>query len=905
MNIQKSFIFGLFLAILLVFSGCSGNNSDSPASAPTGTDVNTTVPDSNTTLPPVDVNSTTVTVILPIPAKSDLVRNSQTVLVTVRAYDSAKLPYSNGLIKLTYPNDVLSGRDIGSFDKYSSALTNGVATFTYTAPANLDANKSNIVFGFYHDSTPADVKAYTFSIVPETNQTVSYSYALSSSLDSGEISTNLKSSKEISFSVFDDKNISVPASSISSINILSLEPSVGMLEDPIRSITDANLTFSAQNDVKINFKTNTTSGIVPLKVKVNFVDTKINSIEKVFNVVVFSGEPTAMSISYASTSHQATQFKEKMVVAITDSYGNKVNTSPGLSVSMIAGYVADVSGPLNKMYHDGSINATLDKGLFSLNGGTVAKIDLLSGGSGYLTAPTVSLAGGDGKFSAQAVLSKSGSITNISILNGGSEFTTAPEVVITGTGYGFIGIAKLSTTGGFKTISLDNPGDGYVTAPTLTATGGGIGFEAQTILEATGNVKSVSLINPGTGYQVGDRLGFIGDGKDALVLITGVNGTGGITTFALQKGSEWTNATVDTTTAGNKDASFTATIGFKIKEIKLISGGSGYTSSALTFDGSPDIVAIASGELSKSLASVQILSGGYGYKTPSVSIVGDGKNAYAYATVKYPVDHIEISNGGTGYTDGALTFTSAIGDTGTGTQANAKIFGGFDTSLDSGDYKLAVFGNGYTYNVSGKWDFSFNSVSELTLSNFYGGNSTSGLGFAIGNNFRQDSCEFAKEWTATVGLTSGNTFDVNGLAELDIDYDHYLVGKDVVVMANLLGLQNSLGESVVLGEATKHTLRGTGLNAGSISVGTNVNSKTSRLDISLNDTVDYLKNSGYVFDVKVSGKDIIVENVETLMSNGIDDCTESSGRAYVDITYSSGDQEGTISLENLVITNEF
>jgi hypothetical protein len=365
MNIQKSFFYGLFLALLLVFSGCSGNNSDSPASAPSATD---TVVDENGTLTPIDVNSTAVTVVLPVSSRV-LTLNAEVVQIEVRVFDNANLPYSDGLIKLKYPNDVLSGRDVGSFDKLSSVVTNGKAIFNYTAPVNLDANTSDIIFGFYHDSTPTNVKAYTFSIVPETNQTISNNYVLQSSLDGSNVSMNLSSSKSVVFYVSDDNNVTLPDSSISSIKVVSLNPALVTLTDLVSGTTNTEITVSGKNSVSLNATSNTISGIAPLRATVDFINSNGDpvTIEKVFNIIVLSGPPTAMSLSYASTEHTDEQksrakFVENWILTVTDKYNNRVNTNPGISMGMLAGYVqssAATPNVANYLYYSVSPGATL------------------------------------------------------------------------------------------------------------------------------------------------------------------------------------------------------------------------------------------------------------------------------------------------------------------------------------------------------------------------------------------------------------------------------------------------------------------------------------------------------------------------------------------------------------------
>ena len=58
---------------------------------------------------------------------------------------------------------------------------------------------------------------------------------------------------------------------------------------------------------------------------------------------VASGPPSAISISYVSTGHDASKskYEEKFAISVTDEYGNKVNTRPYISLGVIAGYAVD------------------------------------------------------------------------------------------------------------------------------------------------------------------------------------------------------------------------------------------------------------------------------------------------------------------------------------------------------------------------------------------------------------------------------------------------------------------------------------------------------------------------------------------------------------------------------------
>lgn len=75
-------------------------------------------------------------------------------------------------------------------------------------------------------------------------------------------------------------------------------------------------------------------------------------------------------------------------------------------------------------------------------GGVVTSINVLTGGSGYLTAPTVTF--GTGGASATAVIS-GGVVTNIIVTGGGSGYTATPSITLTGgSGTGATAVAVVS-----------------------------------------------------------------------------------------------------------------------------------------------------------------------------------------------------------------------------------------------------------------------------------------------------------------------------------------------------------------------------------------------------------------------------------------------------------------------------
>jgi len=330
---KSSFVLLLLFSFFLI--GCQKNNSET---GPTGAGAT-----SNPSFVP-SVTDSNVTVILPVSA-SVVTLNNEAVNIQVKVYDNLNTPYSSGNIKVIYPDEVKAGRDVGSFQSITVPVNNGIANFAYTAPNNLESDTSDIYFSFYHDSEPSRIKTFTISISPTIGQTILSSYKLNSSIGT-DVSIGLNSEKLISFYVQNEKNELLEDSKINSITISLMNPSLATLEDRLGN-TGTSLTVNSKNNANINIKSNTKSGIVPIKIDAVFLDvnSKIKTLSEVFNILVLSGPPSAMSLSYAGTDQIAehAKFVENWVLTVTDKYNNLVNTNPAVSMGMIAGFAQDSS----------------------------------------------------------------------------------------------------------------------------------------------------------------------------------------------------------------------------------------------------------------------------------------------------------------------------------------------------------------------------------------------------------------------------------------------------------------------------------------------------------------------------------------------------------------------------------
>jgi hypothetical protein len=154
-----------------------------------------------------------------------------------------------------------------------------------------------------------------------------------------------------------------------------------------------------------------------------------------------------------------------------------------------------------------------NKGLFTwdgtdlLNVGGVGRIGLTSRGSGYTSAPAVTISAPNQTNGTQATAEATitaNAVSSIVVTNGGSGYTSAPTVTITGGGgTGANAIAQLLTfTKGALYIQVTNSGSGYNPAspPAVTITGGGGANATATAIVFGNAVTEVIMTNVGNNF---------------------------------------------------------------------------------------------------------------------------------------------------------------------------------------------------------------------------------------------------------------------------------------------------------------------------------------------------------------------------------------------------------------------
>ena len=155
----------------------------------------------------------------------------------------------------------------------------------------------------------------------------------------------------------------------------------------------------------------------------------------------------------------------------------------------------------------------------SLATGSIHKIDVVSGGTGYTNAPTIQIEGpvsGGRAATAVALTTSFGtsqfktlSVSEIKITDPGFGYTSIPAVeFITddGKGSGAVGAAGIATTGSVGIITFTSTGDLYSENPSVTfsaAPAGGVtAIGTAFINTTTRKVSRIEVTNSGFGYTV-------------------------------------------------------------------------------------------------------------------------------------------------------------------------------------------------------------------------------------------------------------------------------------------------------------------------------------------------------------------------------------------------------------------
>jgi Tfp pilus assembly protein PilX len=331
--------------------------------------------------------------------------------------------------------------------------------------------------------------------------------------------------------------------------------------------------------------------------------------------------------------------------------------------------------------------------------GTVGSVSITDPGTGYNSAPNVSLSGGGGSGAAATAVIGSvstGTISSITLNNPGSGYSTQPTVTIIGDGTGASAVATI-IGGAVTAVTLGSAGNMcYQTAPSVSfAGGGGTGAAATAVLGSNTCIYSISGGTCSSWKNNTYTTSATGGSNDFSASITYKNGTGGIQSVGITNpGTGYTAVPTILSVSGHGTCTpgATITLGKHVASFTLTNGGSGY-SSAPTVTIAPGVGTGAvpsatatvggGGSHAGEIANIAVTNGGSAYTYATVTISGGGgTNATATANLATTnqLTAINITNGGSGYTS-APTVTLNGGGCGstcgaaTAFLANGAIYG--------------------------------------------------------------------------------------------------------------------------------------------------------------------------------------------------------------------------------------
>jgi len=350
---KKRTIYALIIA--LVLSACGSNDLEDAKKTQSSTPVNNPNGMGNS-----DVNNSVpmvLTIIDPISRIMDINKSGIERAIKVHlAKGSTAIGGKN--IKISNPIDAFNGSFFVNIVKTDST---GNAVFAYTAPPSIIDSKFIVDFCLEENislcgKVSINLRKGTINLQDnnDTNDTgndfVNYGMTFKDK-DNGN-TLGLDERKLFIVSLIDkDTKQPIPASQIKKITMKSSKPKVIKLIDPSDAVgaAVAELEVIGKSSANIYLKASKTiSGLSDIKVTIKYKNQKgyDRVISRTYAITVLAGPPTALSITDAGTAYnkETKWFEQKFLISASDKYSNKINTSPTISVSVMAGFAKDNNG---------------------------------------------------------------------------------------------------------------------------------------------------------------------------------------------------------------------------------------------------------------------------------------------------------------------------------------------------------------------------------------------------------------------------------------------------------------------------------------------------------------------------------------------------------------------------------
>jgi uncharacterized repeat protein (TIGR01451 family) len=285
---------------------------------------------------------------------------------------------------------------------------------------------------------------------------------------------------------------------------------------------------------------------------------------------------------------------------------------------------------------------------------SVASIYVTSGGSGYVSAPTVTINGGGGTGATATATISGGVVTSINITNAGTGYTSEPTVSFgSGSATAYVVLAQPLPTG-----------------PPTVGTNGTLTWDLGAVANgSSGSVQFLAFASTPAAYT---NTAVVSDGS-ALNDRNAYDSA--ITTFGALNPSKTTSTPIVTNTVSGTTASYTitvqnpltSTVANGVSVIDTLASGFTYKTGTTKING-----VSTSDPCTTCVGAVKVTSGGSGYTSAPTVVFSSGTAAATAIVSNGVVTGIYVTNGGTGY--GAVpTITFTGGGGGSGATAAALI----------------------------------------------------------------------------------------------------------------------------------------------------------------------------------------------------------------------------------------
>jgi hypothetical protein len=228
--------------------------------------------------------------------------------------------------------------------------------------------------------------------------------------------------------------------------------------------------------------------------------------------------------------------------------------------------------------------------VFTKQGGVSPNIAVTAPGTGYTSAPTVTISGGSGSGATAVATVGTPSVDAVNVVTGGSGYTSSPSVTFSGGGGSGAAATANIQTQSLQTITITNPGNyGFGFVPTATVSfsgGGGTGAAASATVQSIGparySISSITITAAGSGYTSAPTVSISLSGGGTTITpatATCTVGSGQVISFTITNpGGGYTSApSVSLSGGGGSGATATAAIGGSgVVTVVLTNPGSGY-----------------------------------------------------------------------------------------------------------------------------------------------------------------------------------------------------------------------------------------------------------------------------------------------------------------------------------------